>query len=74
MTAQLEDGRYDAFVLWADKRDGAVALECTITTGEHRGEVVAIVATELAVADEFALVGLPCTLVVSGEHVHVEMS
>jgi hypothetical protein len=74
VTTQLEDGRYDAFVLWADKRDGAAALECTITTDVHRGEVIAILASELAGTDEFALVGLPCTLVVSGERVHVEMS
>jgi hypothetical protein len=68
----LEDGRYDAFILWAQRRDDGVALECTITAGPHRGDVVNLVSSQVSVHDELALVGLPCTLVVAGETIRVE--
>ncbi|MGQ0823647.1 MAG: hypothetical protein ACT4OX_01225 [Actinomycetota bacterium] len=71
---ELEDGRYDAFVVWAEKRDGCVALECTIVAGVHRGDVVNILGANLDVADELALVGLPCTLTVTGEEIRVELA
>ena len=29
----LDDGSYDAFIVWAEPRDNGVALELTITTG-----------------------------------------
>ena len=62
----LRDGVYDAFVVWADARDdGRVALELTITTGEHKGEVVALNAASIETRDALDLVGLPCTLHVS---------
>ena len=73
MSEQLEDGHYDAFVLWAEKRDDGVALECTITTGSHRGSVVNLVSHTLVVRDELALVGMPCTLVVHADEIHVEI-
>jgi hypothetical protein len=73
MNAQLENGRYDAFVLWAEKRDDGVALECTITTGSHKGSVVDLVSNTLVVHDELALVGVPCTLVVDGDEIRVEI-
>jgi hypothetical protein len=68
----LEDGRYDAFIVWAEERDDGLALECTITTGAHRGEVVDIVRPRAANVDALALVGLPCTLVVDGNSIRVE--
>src|SRR4051812_36647547 len=40
MTSTLDDGSYEAFILWVEKRDDALALECTITAGPHKGEVV----------------------------------
>ena len=73
MSEQLEDGRYDAFVLWAEKRDDGVVLECTITTGAHKGAVVDLVSKTLVVHDELALVGMPCTLVVRDDEIRVEI-
>ena len=68
----LADGRYDAFILSAEERDNAIALSCAITTGPHRGDVVDLVSTTLKARDPFALVGLPCTLVVDGHTIHFE--
>ena len=62
--APLEDGRYDAFIVWADTRDDGIALELTITSGTHRGDVVNIVTSTFATRDAIDLVGLPCTLIV----------
>jgi hypothetical protein len=63
----LADGTYDAFIIDAEERDNAIALELTITTGEHRGDVVSVVTSDFATRDPIDLIGLPCTLVVSGE-------
>ena len=61
--AQLDDGRYDAFVVWAEARDdGQIAFDLTITTGAHKGEVLTVLAR--STRDPIALVGLPCTLFV----------
>jgi hypothetical protein len=68
----LEDGRYDAFIVWAEQRDDGLAVECTITTGAHRGDVVDIVSAAWSGRDPLALVGLPCTLVVDGDSITVE--
>ncbi|HYL52552.1 MAG TPA: hypothetical protein VEZ15_11315 [Acidimicrobiia bacterium] len=67
----LDDGSYDAFIVWAEPRDNGVALELTITTGAHRGEVVNIVTSTFAARDTFDCIGLPCTLVVRGESIRV---
>jgi len=69
---QLPDGRYDAFILSAETRDDGLALECTITTGSHRGDVVDLVSTQFTTRDPFDLVGLPCTLVVDGDEIRIE--
>ena len=45
--AHLDDGRYDAFIVWAEQRDNGIALECAITAGAHRGDVVTIVSNTL---------------------------
>jgi hypothetical protein len=71
MSRQLEDGEYDAFIVWAERRDTSIALECAITTGAWRGALVDIVSDSLAVADELALVGLPCRLVVRADEIRV---
>jgi hypothetical protein len=68
----LADGRYDAFILSAEERDTGIALSCAITIGPHRGDVVDLVSSTLTTRDPFALVGLPCTLVVSGDTIRVE--
>ena len=67
----LDDGTYDAFIVWAEERDDGVALECTITSGPHRGDVVNIVTSTFATRDALSLVGLPCTLVVRGDEIRV---
>jgi hypothetical protein len=60
----LEDGSYDAFVVWAEtRRDDDLALELAITTGAHKGDVVHVRATNLG-KEALDVVGLPCTLVV----------
>jgi hypothetical protein len=72
LDGQLPDGRYDAFILAAETRERGVALSCTITTGTHRGDVVDLVSTRFATRDPFDLVGLPCTLVVTGDEIRIE--
>lgn len=67
----LDDGEYDAFIVWAEQRDNGVALELTITAGTHRGDVVNIVTSSFATRDAIDLVGLPCTLVVHGDEIRV---
>jgi len=68
----LADGRYDAFILSAEERDDGIALSCAITIGPHRGDVVDLVSTTLTTRDPFALVGIPCTLVVDGNTIRLE--
>lgn len=68
---KLDDGTYDAFIVWAEARDDGVALECTITTGVHRGDVINIVTSTFATRDALSLVGLPCTLHVNGDSIRV---
>jgi hypothetical protein len=68
----MHDGEYDAFVVWADELDDArVALELTITTGAHKGDVVTVHASNLHPRDVLDLVGLPCTLRVCAGQPHV---
>jgi len=67
----LPDGAYDAFIIWAELHDDGIALECTITSGEARGEVVNIVTSSFVTRDALSLVGLPCTLTVHGNEIRV---
>jgi len=61
--AQLEDGSYDAFIVWADARDdGHIAFDLTFTTGALKGDVITVLAR--STRDPIALIGLPCSLVV----------
>ena len=70
--APLSDGRYDAFVVWADARDdGDIAYELTLTTGAHKGEMLTVVAR--SAADPMSRVGLPCTLVVEAGSPRLEL-
>jgi hypothetical protein len=68
----LANGRYDAFILSAETRDAGIALSCAITSGPQRGNVVDLVSSTLKARDPFALVGLPCTLIVDGDSIRVE--
>jgi hypothetical protein len=68
----LADGVYDAFIVWAEERDDrTIALDLTITTGERKGDVVSVRATD-APHDAIALVGMPCTLQVSSGQPRIE--
>lgn len=67
----LSDGTYDACIIWAERRDGDVALECTITSGARRGDVVNIVTSSFVARDPLSLVGIACTLIVSGNEIRV---
>jgi hypothetical protein len=67
----LDDGSYEAFIVDADVRDDGVALTLTITSGEHRGDVIDIVTSTFASRDAVELLGLPCTLVVRGDELHI---
>jgi hypothetical protein len=59
---RLPDGTYDALVVDASTDDDdTIALEITIISGQHKGDVVALRATGLDV-DELDLLGMPGTL------------
>ena len=63
MTA-LADGTYDAMVVDAEQRaDGRITCDVTLLDGEHKGDVVSIVA-DLAV-DPLDLLAMPATLTVT---------
>jgi hypothetical protein len=67
----LDNGEYDAFIVWAEQRDDGVALECAITSGAHRGDVINIVTSSFVTRDVLDLVGLPCTLVVADDGIRL---
>jgi hypothetical protein len=71
--AQLENGTYDAFIVWAELGDdGRVAFDLTITTGTHKGEVITVLGPSRG--DPIDLIGLPCTLVVEHDEPRIELS
>ena len=60
----LTDGRYDVLVVDARADDdGTLHLEVTVTTGEHKGDVV-LLEGRFAGKDELDLLAAPGTLVV----------
>lgn len=62
----LADGHYDALIVDATTDDdGTVHLDLTITTGDHKGEMVKL-AGRFPGKDELDLLAAPATLVVSG--------
>jgi hypothetical protein len=61
----IEDGTYDAIVVDAhDADDGAVRVELALSSGSHKGDVVAVRGS-FGPRDALELLGLPATLVVS---------
>ena len=61
----LPDGRYDVLIVDARTDDeGTVHLDVTVTSGAHKGDVVAI-RGRFPGTDEIALLAAPATLVVS---------
>jgi hypothetical protein len=67
----LDDGTYDAFIIWAEQRDDGIMLECTITSGVQRGDVINIVTRSFVARDPLSLVGLACTLIVRDDEIRV---
>jgi hypothetical protein len=73
--AVLEDGEYDAFVVWAEAGDaGRVTLDLAITTGVRRGETLTVTGPARLGSSRapIDLVGLPCTLLVENGKPRVE--
>jgi hypothetical protein len=60
----LADGVYDVIVVDADDEGEEVRLDVTILGGAHKGEVVSVRATGLAV-DPLDCLGVPGTLTVA---------
>ncbi|HEY8527710.1 MAG TPA: hypothetical protein VIL48_22280 [Acidimicrobiales bacterium] len=61
----LADGTYDALVVDAEPRDdGAVSIDLTVVSGPNKGEVVTVLARNLA-GDPVDLLGVPATLTVA---------
>lgn len=58
---RLPDGRYDVLVVDATAGVDDFAIELTILSGPHKGEVVGLRASGFE-ADEVELLGLPGTL------------
>jgi hypothetical protein len=69
--ATLNDGTYDAFIIWAEQRNDGVAIECTITSGDARGDVINIVTSSFVARDPLSLVGLACTLIVRDNEIRI---
>ena len=61
--SMLPDATYDAFVIDAttEESQNITRIELTITSGEHKGEVVAIRAANMQ-RDAFEFIGLPAQL------------
>jgi len=58
---RLPDGAYDVLVVDATRHGETLAIEITIVSGDHKGEVVGVRATGYD-ADELELLGMPGTL------------
>jgi len=72
--SELPDGTYDAFIVDVEESsDEALRIEVAITSGQHKGALIALRATR-ALGDATSLIGMPGTLrVVDGlPHLHVE--
>lgn len=61
----LADGSYDVIVVDTEERpDGRVACDLTVLAGDHKGDVVTVLAP--LDSDPPDLLGVPATLVVAG--------
>ena len=72
----MDDGTYDVFIVDAEELpdvDDAIRLELTVTRGERKGDVVAVIAKGLAV-DAVTALGLPATLVVTNGEPSVSLA
>jgi hypothetical protein len=68
----LADGTYDAIVVDAERVEDEIRLELTITAGPHKGEVVAVRATNLSM-DPVDALGIPARIVVANNSPRVQL-
>ena len=69
--SELPDGEYSIFIIDAEIHDDdELRVELTITSGEFKGEVLAVRASHLR-ADPLELMGMPGTLFVRDGAPHV---
>ena len=68
----LPDATYDAIVIDAEEDEIGVRVELTITTGAHKGEVVAV-RSERGMFDPVGVLGIPARLVVTDGTPRVEL-
>jgi hypothetical protein len=68
----LTDGTYDAIVVDAERVEAGVRLELAITTGLHKGEVVAVRASHVTM-DPVDVLGIPARIVVTNNTPRVEL-
>jgi hypothetical protein len=68
----LADGTYDAIVIDAERDQHGITLELTITSGSHKGDVVAVRATHLTM-DPINVLGIPARIVVLNNSPRVEL-
>ncbi|MFZ4518552.1 MAG: hypothetical protein ACOYOP_09190 [Microthrixaceae bacterium] len=60
----LPDGTYDAMVVDADAAGAGTTVELAISTGEFKGQVLALASDE-PLGDPIDLLGMPATLTVA---------
>lgn len=69
----LEDGTYDVIVVDAEEQgDGVIAVECAVSSGPHRGEVMRLLASNLQ-RSWFELLASPGTLAVIDGQPHLTL-
>jgi len=65
-SAPLPDGTYSGFIVDADTlAEGVLAVDVTITSGPHRGQLLTVRAQGLTRRDPVHLLGQPCDLIVT---------
>jgi hypothetical protein len=69
----LEDGTYDVIVVDAqEQRDGVITLDCAVSSGAHRGDVVRVSASQMR-RTWFELLAAPGTLTVTDGEPHLTL-
>ncbi|MFM7617580.1 MAG: hypothetical protein ACKO72_09015 [Actinomycetes bacterium] len=72
--APLPDGTYAGFIVDANTiDDDLLAVDVTITSGPHRGELLTLRARGLTRRDPIHLMGRPCDLIVTDGAPRIEL-
>lgn len=76
----LPDGRYDVVIVDAaetgvtsDLPAGSLSLDLAVAAGEHRGELVTVLATGLTDRDPLDLLAVPATLTVTNSEPSIHL-